>query len=54
MAGREIRARQAEGVPLRQIALDLGINRESVRQAYQQMTTMRSKSLTQNDMRSAA
>ncbi|MFF2731844.1 WhiB family transcriptional regulator [Streptomyces sp. NPDC058008] len=55
MAGREIRARHdGEGVPLRQIALDLGINRESVRRAYQQMTTMRSKSLTQNDMRSAA
>ena len=54
MAGREIRARYGEGVPLRQIALDLGINRESVRRAYQQMTNVRSKSLTQNDMRSAA
>jgi WhiB family redox-sensing transcriptional regulator len=52
--GREIRARSVEGVPLRQIALDLGINRESVRRAYQQMTNVRSKSLTQDDMRSAA
>ncbi|MGW1468497.1 WhiB family transcriptional regulator [Streptomyces sp. NPDC002308] len=54
VAGRQIRARHAEGVPLRQIALDLGINRESVRRAYVQMTTMRSAGLTQNDMRSAA
>lgn len=55
MAGREIRARHdGQGVPLRQIALDLGLNRESVRLAYQRMTTMRGKALTQNDMRSAA
>lgn len=53
-AGKEIRARHVEGVPLRQIALDLGINRESVRRAYVQMTAVRSSVLTQNEIGSAA
>ncbi|MFF7476610.1 WhiB family transcriptional regulator [Streptomyces sp. NPDC008092] len=50
-AGRKILRMQGEGVPLRKIAAEIGINRESVRLAYRQMTT---RTLNQNEMGEAA
>ncbi|MEW2402205.1 WhiB family transcriptional regulator [Streptomyces sp. NPDC046862] len=51
VAGRTILRMSGEGMPLRQVARELEINRETVRLAYQQMTT---KTLTKNEMGEAA
>lgn len=55
MAGLQIRRMNAEGTPLRQVARELGLNREAVRKAHQQMTKPRSANdLTKNQMEEAA
>lgn len=55
MAGLQIRRMNAEGTPLRQVARELGLNREAVRKAYRQMTKSRiANDLTQNEMEEAA
>lgn len=55
IAGAQIRQKHAEGVPLRKLAEQLGMCRETVRRAHLQMTgARRVNELTRNDMRSAA
>jgi WhiB family redox-sensing transcriptional regulator len=56
MAGSEIRRMHGEGTPLRQVARELGLCRETVRRAYEQMTagTTVVKTLTRNEMEEAA
>ncbi|MFH8581683.1 WhiB family transcriptional regulator [Streptomyces zaomyceticus] len=51
MAGPRILALHGAGSPLRQVALDLGLNREAVRKAYLAMTKPKK---TQDDMDKAA
>lgn len=51
MAGPRILALHGAGSPLRQVALDLGLNREAVRKAYLAMTKPKK---TQDDMEKAA
>lgn len=55
MAGLQIRRMNAEGTPLRQVARELGLNREAVRQAYREMTKSQfTQGLTKNEMEEAA
>ncbi len=55
MAGFQIRRMNAEGIPLRQVAQELGLNREAVRKAYQQMTQKQVlRGLNQTQMEEAA
>lgn len=54
LAGPRIRQMCAEGKPLRHVALELGLCRETVRKAYKQMTTGVGRELTQDEMESAA
>lgn len=58
MHGLQIRRMRTDGVALRAIAGELGLCRETVRRAFQEMTQVRTvragEKLTQNDMRSAA
>ncbi|MFJ1900460.1 WhiB family transcriptional regulator [Streptomyces sp. NPDC088115] len=58
MHGVQIRRMHGDGVALKAIARELGLCRETVRRAYQEMTQARTRcageKLTQNDMRSAA
>lgn len=55
MAGAEIWRMHGEGMPLRKVALELGLCREAVRKAYLEMTNKQVvKNLTQNEMGEAA
>lgn len=56
MAGPAIRRMHGQGVPLRAVALELGLCRETVRKAYQEMTTSQQvvSDLNQNQMGAAA
>lgn len=56
MAGTKILALHQSGMPLRTVALKLGLNRESVRKAHARLTkkTTGTKTLTKNEMGAAA
>lgn len=58
LAGPQIRRMCSDGIPLRQVARELGLCRESVRRAYQEMTSaksvVRNLNLNQNQMEEAA
>lgn len=55
IAGRKILRMVGEGIPLRRVAQDLDLNRESVRKAYQQMTSKQVvKVLNRDEMEEAA
>jgi predicted transcriptional regulator len=55
VAGRKILRMHGEGTPLRHVALELGLCRETVRRAYLQMTKPQGvRVLTQNEMEEAA
>ncbi|MFD9249567.1 WhiB family transcriptional regulator [Streptomyces bottropensis] len=55
IAGRKILRMVGEGLPLRQVARDLDLNREAVRRAYQQMTSRQVvRTFNQGEMGAAA
>lgn len=55
IAGRQILRLAGEGLPLRQVARELDLNREAVRKAYQQLTSKQVvKVLHRDEMRTAA
>lgn len=55
MAGPDIRRMHGEGKPLRCVAREVGLNRETVRKAYLEMTTEQGeRALTQHEMEEAA